>query len=614
MNKLITILLIVLSITTFSQDKLTINGEEYYMHKVKKKETLYGISKQYNVTVDKIQAANPELINGLKKKQLIKIPVEKKVEVQPIIDDENSYTVKAGETAYGIAQKHNISIDELFAANVGKTTNLKPGDKLVIPIKKEIVIPEIKDDSSRIIAYTVKEGETAYAISRNHKTTVDEIKKLNKDIVITEIKPGDILKIRTTIIDLKVSPLIVKKGINHGKMEFTKVNNINPLKEKFEKMIMKDAYNMTLLLPFMLDKNASIQKNRKPNDPKRIYQLTEMSTHFYQGVKLALDTVKTAGVSINLNVYDTKKDTGNLNKLFKTEELLKSDVILGPLYENTYAKAVDFAKENKIQLICPVDQSNKSLFNNPYVTKLKASLPTQANYLASYLGNNHNTENVIVITGKSKKDKYLAETFTQVFNENIKTKTDNYKPEASAFKFVSYKDMSGIKGKLVASKRNIIVFPTTDLGLAASFFTQLNVEMNKPGMHKHEVSVFALENFLGKAYDNINVSHKIKYDLHVTSTRFIDYEGEKIKSFIVKYRTQFGTDPNEFAFMGYDAALYHAIGMNKFGKSFTSYYDLVKIPLLQSEYNLKRTDDNSGFENNKVYIISYKDYQLNKIN
>jgi LysM repeat protein/ABC-type branched-subunit amino acid transport system substrate-binding protein len=665
MKKIVTLFILILSLNTFSQDKVIVNGEEYLTHKVKRKETLYGISKQYNVTVDDINKANPEIINGLKKGQVIKVPVIKE-EVAKTIDDRKKHIVQKGETLYSIAQKHGVTVDDLMKANpssalgliignelvipktsligvktthtVGKSEtlygiaqkyestveeiikanpqkskDLQPGVVLIIP-KANILKATIPEKSAsdkvylgKIIEYEIQQGETLYGIAKKHNTSVEEITKLNKELVAIGIKPGDTLNIKVaTPINLEVSKEI-------RSVDFTKINKVNPLKDKLENMVKKDSYNMTLLLPFMLDKNDAIEASRMPGEQKKIYPLTEMSTHFYQGVKLALDTVKATGISIKLNVFDTKKDTGSLNKLFLKEELLASDVIIGPLYEQTYSQVASFAKLNKIQMVCPVEQTNKSLFNNPYLTKLKVSLPTQAEYLGEYLAKHYNTENVIIVTGKSKKDIYLAEVFTKKYNHSIVGKANNYKANASEFKFVSYKDMSGMKSKLVGSKKNIIVFPTTDLGMAASFFTQLNVEMNKPGMHNHEVMIFGLENYIGKEFDNISIDHKVKYNLHVTSSEFIDYDSDAVKDFVLKYRAQYGTEPSDFAFMGYDAALYHAMGLQVFGPGFTANYDYIQIPLLQSKYNLKRTDENSGFENNKVFILSYSDYKLSKV-
>src|SRR3954471_3266728 len=52
----------------------TIDGTKYYIHKIEKNQSLYGISKLYGVSIEELQRINPELKNGAKLNQLIKVP------------------------------------------------------------------------------------------------------------------------------------------------------------------------------------------------------------------------------------------------------------------------------------------------------------------------------------------------------------------------------------------------------------------------------------------------------------------------------------------------------------------------------------------------------------
>ena len=53
------------------------NGKKYVLHKVEKGQTLYAISKLYNITVNDIVVANPDAIDGIKAGQELRIPLEK---------------------------------------------------------------------------------------------------------------------------------------------------------------------------------------------------------------------------------------------------------------------------------------------------------------------------------------------------------------------------------------------------------------------------------------------------------------------------------------------------------------------------------------------------------
>ena len=65
-----------------SKQITTISGKEYYMHHVKQGETLWGLSKAYNVSVEELEALNPEVKKGLKIGHVLGIPVRPEAESQ----------------------------------------------------------------------------------------------------------------------------------------------------------------------------------------------------------------------------------------------------------------------------------------------------------------------------------------------------------------------------------------------------------------------------------------------------------------------------------------------------------------------------------------------------
>ena len=85
-----------------------------------------------------------------------------------IINQDNTYTVKKGDTLYKIAKDFDVSVNELISYNQLPTTILSIGQVLMIP-----------NNNSSNLSYTVKRGDTLYKIANEYNTTVDAIKKLN---------------------------------------------------------------------------------------------------------------------------------------------------------------------------------------------------------------------------------------------------------------------------------------------------------------------------------------------------------------------------------------------------------------------------------------------------
>lgn len=155
---------------------------------VKRGDTLYGISNQFGVSVDDIKRINGLTNNTIQVGQVLRIPNNSGTNPSGTF----IYTVKKGDSLYNIARRYETTVNEIISLNNLKTINLSIGQQLIIPETGESVtsLPEYTN-------YVVKRGDTLYSIARNFNTTVDQILKdnnLNSNVLTI----GQNLKIRTT--------------------------------------------------------------------------------------------------------------------------------------------------------------------------------------------------------------------------------------------------------------------------------------------------------------------------------------------------------------------------------------------------------------------------------
>ena len=127
-------------------------------------DSLWSISKKFNVSIENLKLANDLTSNLLNVGQILKIPKEEK----PTTGDYSIYTVAKGDSLYGIAKKYNLSVDELIKYNNLDSTNLSVGEQLLIP--------NIGNLSS---TYIVKSGDSLYSIAKKYGISVDELKRAN---------------------------------------------------------------------------------------------------------------------------------------------------------------------------------------------------------------------------------------------------------------------------------------------------------------------------------------------------------------------------------------------------------------------------------------------------
>ena len=157
---------------------------------VKAGDTLYGISNQFGVSVVELARLNNVDANTLKVGQVLQIPSS--TGTNP--DNMFMYTVKKGDSLYSIARAYNTSVNDIISLNNLKSTSLSIGQVIRIPEKytppDEMVIPTY-------VNYTVKKGDSLYNIARKYNTTVDAIVKDN-NLKNTNLSLGQNLKIRST--------------------------------------------------------------------------------------------------------------------------------------------------------------------------------------------------------------------------------------------------------------------------------------------------------------------------------------------------------------------------------------------------------------------------------
>ena len=158
---------------------------------VKAGDTLYGISNQFGVSVTELADLNKVNANTLQIGQVLVIPGSSGTNPNNMF----MYTVKKGDTLYSIAVKYNTSVNEIKKLNYLSNDNLTVGQVIRIP---EMYTPDEEMFLPNYINYTVKKGDTLYSIARDNNVSVDVLIKDNA-LVDDKLSIGQVLKIRTLI-------------------------------------------------------------------------------------------------------------------------------------------------------------------------------------------------------------------------------------------------------------------------------------------------------------------------------------------------------------------------------------------------------------------------------
>jgi len=170
----------------------TVNGKQFIIHQVDPKETLYSISRKYGVAVALIREQNPTVDAGLAVGQIVKVPYTPRT--KPKVGDASiTHKVTAKETLFSISKTYDVSVDDIKSWNNLKNNILDVGQDLIIYKKKSSdFIKVMEPQKSARGVHTVTEKETLFSISRMYGASVQQLKTWN-NLASDEVKAGQLL-------------------------------------------------------------------------------------------------------------------------------------------------------------------------------------------------------------------------------------------------------------------------------------------------------------------------------------------------------------------------------------------------------------------------------------
>ncbi|MGN7809399.1 LysM peptidoglycan-binding domain-containing protein [Flavobacterium sp. 22076] len=187
MRELLTISLVFI----LSFNKITAQ-DSIIEHKIQKGETAYFIAQKYKVSVEEIYKLNPESQNGIKDSQIIKIPIHSSEKTNS--DQQITHIVGEKETLYGLSKQYHVSVEAIQNANQAILVNgLQVGQELNIPNSSNFSKTETAGSSK--MTHQVVAKESLFSIARQYNVSVQDLENLNKDILVNGLQIGQTIAI-----------------------------------------------------------------------------------------------------------------------------------------------------------------------------------------------------------------------------------------------------------------------------------------------------------------------------------------------------------------------------------------------------------------------------------
>ena len=567
------------------------DGDIFY-HTVERGQTVYSIAKMYDVKVDDIHKLNAGSDEAIKVGAKLKIPQKKIVaqrETRQSQGDEYLYhTIQSRETLYGVSKKYNVSGEAIIEANPRLSQETFSIGKIIrIPIgvtQKQVTEVVENQKGAKEVYYTVPAKETMYNMCKKFRTSEKELLKLNPEL------SGGLRTGMTLRIPLRINENDLPKG---AEPDANEVNAMLAIKKEIKRV---NAARIALLLPY--DANVS-----KSTDVKKLM------AEYYEGMLLAVDTLRKQGYSVELFNYDIGEEgTAKTNKVLQdySKELKNVNLIIGG-HSNEQIKIIaDFAKKNKIKYVVPFTQRNDDVLNNAYVFQVntpQAYLYANATYAGANLFAKHN---IIFLDTKDKEDQtdFIKEFKRELTDRHISYKDAVY--EAGKFD-------ANIRSLLSTSKPNMIMPVSQSLDALNKIKTILrSIAETKP---EYNITLFGYPIWQTYSKDCLEDFHAL--NTYIYSRFYADNLNSGVKRFYDNYKNWYSKSPmptfHKYSMLGFDTGMFFFSAINNYGTDFESKLSDINYKSIQSGFNFERVNNWGGFINTNIYIVHYgKDFTITR--
>lgn len=572
-----------LSLCAHAQEVRVVNGEKYLVHTVEKGQTLFAISKHYAVPVAAITEANPGAEQGLSVGQVLLIPrkeqSKKELKTAPKLGDgELLYTVSKKETLFGISRKFGVSPEDLRRWNPDLQYGLQPGMVLHVEVAKSTAAPPMAVQpamADSAVFHLVQTGETLYALGKQYGVSAESISAANGGLP-DGLKAGLYIRIpKAPISRLDTVPATVTKPAPYRHVK------------------------IAVLLPFTA---SGADTASATDEASKQTSVTDAAIEFRAGLGLALDTLQAMGLNADVQVFDTGMRPEQWNPLLKSDAVRGMDLYIGP-FHRAAVEALSRVS-GTVPIVCPVPQSNKVLLGHPTVSKAVGSRADRLKLMARYIAARHAKDNIILVKPDIFSERDLARTLEAGLKAQLAPIPGKLR-DSLLVVTCPRRDISVAQGKLDPARRNILVVPSEDVEFVTTVLAKFSGQVPK-----YAITVYGLNGWMDMP--TLDVSALVKLDVHVPANQFIDRGTQATNDFIAHYRARYRNEPGEYAFLGYDVALYYIGAEMQFGESFPQHYAQVQAKPLHMGFRMENLGPENGWNNGSALMLEYKQEGIRK--
>ena len=569
---------------TKSNDIVVIRGKSYYLHTVQPGQTLYSICKAYGANIDEVKSLNDKKDNALSLYEVLKVPY-----TDPFVQQDDKFyyhKVVKGETFYSIARLYKIKPKRLLKFNEGYAQNqpLAVGAVVKLPLA-EIDLSVLGEEE--IEASVGKKQEI-----RPERPVRNESVKKVEEASVTDILQNALMQKNETTEQAPEKETTTVIGAT-DKME---------IPDYISEVVMPvDPFvKVALLLPFSAKDYPVFVDTLVEKMPVQISARSEQFISFYEGVLLAVDSLKNQGYKVNLKVFDTERSAEKMYTMVDEIDRFHPDLIIGPVYGSVYKALMDDLTNKNIPVIYPLSSRSEEFGVYPDFIQVNPSMKALTVAMSDWLREEAEEANLVCLnlTGNEVSHSDLED--IRLFKE--------YMHRIGSMNFYDWNTsavpLDGLRLQLLPDRENIIILPTTKEAEVSKILPVLSALTDG-----YRITVVGFPEW--QAFTSVDHETYFKLNTKIFTYSYVDNTTEPAKRFALKYRKYFYTEPNNLAYKAFDMSLYFIELAAKYRDRTLDALEFYPRNGDFSRFYFQKMEGQAGKENQGFYIVNFgSDYRL----
>jgi LysM repeat protein len=560
--------------------------DDIFYHTIEPGQTVYSIATMYGIGVEDIYRLNPESREVIKAGAKLRIPQKDIATTITAAQEDLAYsfhTIQPKETLYSLSKKYQVPAAGIINANPGlSVATFQTGKTIRIPT---VTIGQLPQTASQTVVkdieYKIERKETMYRLTRKFNVTAEELIAKNPELK-KGVKADMVIKV-----PVKTEEVITQTAVQPRERE---VNAMLSAPKQIKKV---DKIKVALLLPFMADQIGQTST-------------TTRFVEYYEGLLLAVDSLKNAGVSIELIVRDTGAGTQKLDQILSEAALKDVHLIIGAVENEQIKPIAEFARKNSIKYVIPFTSKNDDVLSNYYIY--------QVNTPHSYLHARASEEaykmfydyNIIFVDTYDTDDK--AE-FIKTFKLELTQKKVPFKDIV----FHAESFANDVLSLLVTDKRNVII-PISGSRAALN-------KIRSPLRMVTEANPSFVVNMFGypewQTYTRECLDDFYALDTYIYTNFYADNMANDVLRFNAKYKTWYSKEMMntypKYGMLGFDTGLFFFDAIHRYGVNFEYNLDKIRYKSIQTGFDFHRANNWGGFINTNLFIVHYNKRDFNVV-